>query len=364
MATVDIAAALIPSNKELKMQTLRSASLSRFLVLPVLLMAAFLTTSTLHAVEKDDSPPQLGLYLEGVAYPFPVHRYQFTSQGHDLQMAYMDVQPKDAPLKNILLLHGKNFNGAYFGQLAGDLQKAGYRVIIPDQLGFGKSSKPLPYNYTFQQLALNTHNLLESLGIDKVTVLGHSMGGMLATRYALMYPDQANELILMNPIGLEDWKTVVPYQSLDQWYESELNKTAEKIRKYQLASYYDGKWKPEYDAWVDLLAGVISSPGYPQMAKTQALLYDMIFTQPVVYEFPLVKSRTLLLIGTRDRTALGKNLVSPEIGKTMGLYENLGKKTAAAIPDATLVEFDNVGHLPHIEAYERMLPPLLKWLEN
>ncbi len=303
-----------------------------------------------------------GINLEGVQYPFDVKFFEFDSQGHRLKMAYMDVQPAQKPVKNILLLHGKNFNGAYFERLAKDMQKANYRVIIPDQIGFGKSSKPLPYNYSFHQLAGNTRALLRHLGVDKVTVLGHSMGGMIATRFALMYPDNTPELILLNPIGLEDWKRVVPYTTVDEWYQKELHKSAEGIKKYQQTNYYDGKWKSEYDRWVDLLANISDSPDYPTMAMTQALTYDMIFTQPVVYEFPLVKSRTLLLIGTRDRTALGKNLVSDEIKASLGRYEQLGKKTAKAIPDATLVEFDNVGHLPHIEAYERLLPPLLEWL--
>jgi len=305
-----------------------------------------------------------GINLEGLQYPLKVKYFKFESQGHKLKMAYMDLQPIPKGSKTILLLHGKNFNGAYFGQLAKDLLKANYRVIIPDQIGFGKSSKPLPYHYSFHQLASNTKALLKYLKVDQVTVLGHSMGGMVAARFALMYPQSAPELILLNPIGLEDWKRVVPYTTVDEWYQKELKKSAEAIKKYQQASYYDGKWKPEYDQWVDLLANITDSPDYPRVAMTQALTYDMIFTQPVVYEFPLIQSKTLLLIGTRDRTALGKNLVTPEIKESLGRYDELGKRAKKLIPNATLVEFKDVGHLPHIEAYDRFLPPLLEWLKK
>ena len=77
-------------------------------------------------------------------------------------------------------------------------------MIAPDQIGFCKSTKPEHYQYTFQQLADNTHALLKTLGVDRVTVIGHSTGGMLATRYALMWPQQVEQLVMVNPLV---WKT-------------------------------------------------------------------------------------------------------------------------------------------------------------
>lgn len=304
----------------------------------------------------------LGTRLEKFDYPYPVSFLEFEAQQQALEMAYMDVKPETPNGKAVVLLHGKNFCGAYWGQTAKDLAAKGYRVVIPDQIGFGKSSKPENYHYTFQSLATNIRNLLDKLEIKKATLLGHSMGGMLATRFVLMFPERSDALVLENPIGLEDWKTMVPYPGIDAWYQNELKTTAESIRNYQLESYYDGKWKPEYEPWVDVLVGLAESDGYPRVAWNQALTYDMIFTQPVVYEFPLVKIPSLLIIGQRDRTALGKNLAAPEVAKTMGDYPALGRKAASAIPGAELVEIDAIGHLPHIEAYDRFLPPLLKFL--
>ncbi|WP_252499309.1 alpha/beta fold hydrolase, partial [Escherichia coli] len=50
-------------------------------------------------------------------------------------------------------------------------------------------------------------------GVARASVIGHSMGGMLATRYALLYPRQVERLVLVNPIGLEDWKALgVPWR--------------------------------------------------------------------------------------------------------------------------------------------------------
>ncbi|MFV0593295.1 MAG: alpha/beta fold hydrolase [Draconibacterium sp.] len=306
----------------------------------------------------------LDLELTNYEYPYQVEYLQLNEQRQNLKMAYMDVKPENYNGKNILLLHGKNFNGAYWKTSIEALTREGFRVIVPDQIGFGKSSKPEHFHYTFQQLAVNTKMLLDHLHISQTAVLGHSMGGMLATRFALMFPETTEKLILENPIGLEDWKLVVPYKPVEWWYESELKKGYQQIKDYQQASYYDGKWKPEYDEWVNLLAGWTLNSDYPRIAWNAALTYDMIFTQPVLYEFSKVQAPTLLIIGTRDRTALGKGLVSEEVRATMGLYEELGKKTQAAIPDAKLVEIPHIGHLPHVESFDRFIVPLIGFLKE
>jgi pimeloyl-ACP methyl ester carboxylesterase len=107
-------------------------------------------------------------------------------------------------------------------------------VIAPDPIGFCKSTQPAHYQYSFQQLAANTHALLATLGVSVATIMGHSTGGMLGIRYALMYPQDTDPLVLVDPIGLEDWKAKgVPWQSVDAWYQRELNTTAERIRDYE-----------------------------------------------------------------------------------------------------------------------------------
>jgi len=306
----------------------------------------------------------LDIELANYVYPYPVATLALKVQEQELKMAYMDVQPDAFNGKTIVLLHGKNFNGAYWKTTIDALTKEGFRVIVPDQIGFGKSSKPTHFQYTFQQLAQNTKTLLDALEIKKAAILGHSMGGMLATRFALMYPETTEKLILENPIGLEDWKLKVPYQPVDWWYQNELKKNYDDIKKYQLVSYYDNQWKPTYDEWVNLLAGWTLNSDYKTIAWNAALTYDMIFTQPVVYEFKNISVPTLLIIGTRDRTALGKSLVSEAVQKTMGLYKELGKKTQKAIPNAQLIEIEGIGHLPHIEKFDAFISPLLQFLKE
>ena len=277
----------------------------------------------------------------------------------------MDVRPEKPNGKTVVLLHGKNFNGAYWKTTIDALIKDGFRVVAPDQIGFGKSSKPISYQFTFQQLAENTKAVLEELQLDTIYLLGHSMGGMLATRFTLMYPETVGKLILENPIGLEDWKLVAPYTSIDKNYQNELKSSYETVRQYQSGFYYDNAWKPEYDEWVYLLTGWTKHADYPIVAMNNAQTSDMIFTQPVVYEFQNIKVPTLLIIGTRDRTAIGKNNVKNKaVADKMGQYQLLGKATQKKISGSQLVELDNVGHLPHIEAFNRFIGPLKVFLEK
>ncbi len=306
-----------------------------------------------------------GMKLERYDYPFEVKTINLITQNQMLSMAYMDLQPEKSNGQTVLLLHGKNFTGAYWEETAKALAKEGYRVVMPDQVGFGKSDKPEHLQYTFQMLAHNTATLLERLGIAKVHVLGHSMGGMIATRFALMFPEKTQKLILENPIGLEDWQRFAPNPSFDYWYKRELGKTPKAIKLYQLKSYYDNQWKRAYDPWVDILASFTENQEeYPRVAFNQALISEMIYSQPVCYQFDQLKMPVLLIIGQRDKTALGKELAPKELQEQMGNYPDLGRKTAQAIPRATLMELIGVGHLPHIEAFDPFIRGVVDFLSR
>ncbi len=209
----------------------------------------------------------------------------------------------------------------------------------------------------------NTHALLASLGIEHATIIGHSMGGMLGMRYALMYADAVDQLVLVDPIGLEDWKEKgVPWQSVDAWYQMELKTTADSIRGYQRATYYAGSWDPKYERWVQMLAGLYRGPGRDIVAQNAALVDDMATTQPVFYEFEKISVPVLLMIGDKDNTAVGKNLAPPEIRATLGNYPVLGKQAAARMPHAQLIEFADLGHAPQIQAPDRFHKALFEYL--
>lgn len=349
-------------------------------------------------------------------YPYPVQFAEFKSQGQTLRMAYMDVPPAfgaqpaappppaaqpptptPAPAPTVsptadegalekpanpgeppqgqaqgpaangnahcaLLLHGKNFSAASWKSTIDLLTKQGYRVVAPDQIGFGKSSKPGNYQYSFAQLAHNTRELMDSLKLTRCNVIGHSMGGMLAVRYALLFPAATERLILVNPIGLEDYSVSVPYRTIDELYADELKQTPESIRSYQRTSYYGGAWSPAAEEQIQLLAGFTRHPDYARVAWVSALTYDMIYTQPVITDLPRLRVPTRLIIGIRDRTALGRKFALPQSAAAMGDYDTLGKRARDLIPGAQLIELAGLGHVPQIEGFPAYRDALLTFL--
>lgn len=314
----------------------------------------FLLVSVRFAVNAQSDT--LSITLENIKYPYPVSFFPIKVEGQDIRMAYMDVKPATANGKTVVLFHGKNFGGYYWTNVIQALTAKGYRVIVPDQIGFGKSSKAF-IHYSFHQLARFNKNLLDTLGLQKVTILGHSMGGMLATRFTLMYPERVEKLLLEDPIGLEDYRTFVPYQSAEDDYKAELKTTAESVKKYYQNSYFTS-WKPEYDYLVKIGAGVSKSADFPRYAKVAALTFQMIYEQPVCYEFGLIKVPTVLFVGKEDKTIVGKALLSDEEKTKHGLYKILGPETAKKIPGCKLIEFENCGHIPHVEVPEKFLKAL------
>lgn len=90
----------------------------------------------------------------------------------------------------------------------------------------------------------------------------------------------------------------------------------------------------------------------------------MVYTQPVVYDLEKITAPTLLIIGTRDRTAIGKAFAPKELQPLMGLYQNLGKETQKKIKNSILVELDHVGHTPHIEVFDRFIKPLTDFVKE
>jgi pimeloyl-ACP methyl ester carboxylesterase len=304
-----------------------------------------------------------GIAHEATPYPYPVRFLSLNVEDETVRMAFMDVAPTGTATGRVaLLLHGKNFGGDYWRGPASALAAAGYRVVIPDQLGFGKSSKP-DINYSFDLLAQNTATLLDELNIDNAAVIGHSMGGMLAVRFARNYPQRTTQLVLENPIGLEDYRFKAPPQTIQQAYEAELNNNnPANITAFYRRYFVNPGTQFDYLA-VPRIA-VTRSGEYPRWAKSAALTYQMIYQQPVRHEFPLIKAPTLLVIGQEDRTAIGKNLVSEEVGKTMGQYPQLGRAAARDIPGSKLVELPNTGHIPHIEAPAQFNTILLNFLNT
>ena len=303
--------------------------------------------------------------LDGFDYPYKIRYFKFKSQKQVMQMAYMDITPEKFNGKTVVFFHGKNFCSATWNTSFNFLLENGFRIIAMDQIGFCKSSKPEFYQYSFHQLSKNSKNLIDLLNLKNFFLIGHSAGGMLGIRFALMFPELIKKLILINPIGLEDWKAVgVPYLTTDEWFLKQQKIDINKIREYQKSTYYMGTWKNEYEIWVEMLAGMFQGIDKDLVAWHSALTYDMIYTQPVVYELYNLKVPTVLYIGEKDNTAIGKSF-SPEIvRKKIGNYSKLAKKAKRLIPNSKLYLYPNLGHAPHIQNPKKFHKNLIKELNT
>lgn len=326
-----------------------------------LLLALVVLGSHLSCATNKNVSPSFDKELNGFSYPFPVKKYKFKSQNQNLSMAYMDIGKKSNPV--VILLHGKNFSGFYWEKIANDLVSKNFRVIIPDQIGFGKSTKPNYYQYSFNQLALNTKNLIDSLKIKKYILVGHSMGGMLAVNMATMYQQSISKLILINPIGLEPYLQYVEYKDPQFFYENEKKKTVAMFREYQKKNYYDGKWSNEYEKLITPFKGQKNGPDYDIVAWNNALTYNPIFTEDIVSKFSQIKVPTALIIGTRDKTGPGRAWKKPGINRKLGEYKKLADNAKWKIRDSKLYELPGLGHMPQFEDYSRFQKVFYKALK-
>lgn len=294
---------------------------------------------------------QYGARLEGFAYPFTVANFDLLSQQKKLEMSYMDLSSEDNS-RVVVLLHGKNFAGYYWKKIASKLNSNGYRVIIPDQVGFGKSSKPTNYQYSFPQLAINTMKLLESLNISKFTLVGHSMGGMLGITMANMFESKVEKLILINPIGLETYLDYVKFKDPDFFYQIEVSKSRQKMITYQKKNYYDGNWDDKYEQLLEPTIGQIQGNQWPLVAWNNALTYGPIFSEDMIPRLKALKIPSVLIIGTRDKTGPGRNWKKVGVTKKLGRYNLFGQKFKKLVKDAIVVELKNLGHMPQFEDYD------------
>jgi pimeloyl-ACP methyl ester carboxylesterase len=310
------------------------------------------------------SPSALGICLEEYEYPYPVQFLPVTSDLQPLKMAYMDVPPGVEPNgKTVVLFHGKAFGCYYFQNVIEALTGAGYRVVAPDQIGWGKSPKP-DIHYSFQLLAANTEALLDHLGITDVAVLGHSTGGMTAARFTLMNPGRVTHLVLEDPLGLADYRTGIPPQSEETLYQHEVNWTDPAVIRGYVAGYFVDPDPKVWEPLAGVLVRVTLSPDYPRWARAAALTFQMIYQQPVRYEYHLIAPPVLLIVGAEDHVVPLGQYADPAEAARLGDFIALSAAAARDIPRATRVVIPDCGHIPHLEHPSQFLAELLPFLAS
>lgn len=302
-----------------------------------------------------------GIGLEGFAYPYPVHMLPLVNEGEQVRMAYMDVAPATPNGRTVLLLHGRNFPSSYWAPVIETLSNAGYRVVVPDQIGFGKSSKPV-FDLHFDTLARNTVALLDHLQLKQVDVVAHSLGGMLGVRITRAYPDRVSRLLLAAPIGLEDYRLYVPPTPTEKILENEDKLTADGYRT-QLVNNYSLKLPPDaITPFIDARFNIKGSSEYPRWLRAFVNSAQLIYREPVVHEIPLIDRPTLFVMGEDDHNAPGKPNAPEALRPKMGHNADLAKALAAKMPNAKAEVIPGVGHLVFLEAEPKFNELMLRFL--
>jgi pimeloyl-ACP methyl ester carboxylesterase len=308
--------------------------------------------------------PALGICLEEYEYPYPVRFLPLSNDLQPVAMAYMDIPPNMEPNgKTVVLMHGKAFGCYYFRNVIESLTAAGYRVVAPDQIGWGKSPKP-DIHYSFQLLAANTAALLDHLGVGRAAVLGHSTGGMTAVRFTLMNPDRVTHLVLEDPLGLADYRTGIPPQSEETLYQHELHWTDPATIRGYVSGYFVHPDPTVWEPLADVLVRVTLGPDYPRWARAAALTFQMIYQQPVRYEYHQIAPPTLLVAGAEDHVVPLGQYAKPAEAARLGDFVGLSAAAAKDIPRATQVVIPDCGHIPHLEHPGQFLAELLPFLAS
>jgi pimeloyl-ACP methyl ester carboxylesterase len=294
---------------------------------------------------------------EECPYPYPSSYLPLTVYGQDVRIAFMDVAPSGTPNGHtVVLLHGNNFAGFYFGGPIDALRKEGFRVVVPDQIGYGRSSKPI-VPYSFNDMAKNTRAILQHLNVSKVMVVGHSMGGMLAARFATQYPDMVERLVLYNPIGLIDGRYDRPAGNVDETYKRTLAATFQTVKAslMRYVAHNPAAWTPAFEQYARIRYAWTLGADWPRLAMIQTLIGEMIYADTVVYDWAHIKAPTLAFGGDQDMLA-----------GTPAVFQQRMKYVAETIPNGKgkLLLLPGLGHVPHMEAPERTLPPLVAFLRE
>jgi pimeloyl-ACP methyl ester carboxylesterase len=328
--------------------------MNRHLVAALFALAGLLAMplATASGAEPAATPREpYGIGLEGFAYPYPVNMLPLVNDGEQVRMAYMDVAAAQPNGRIVLLLHGRNFPSSYWGPVIKTLNEAGYRVLVPDQIGFGKSSKPSA-DLHFDTLARNTIALLDHLQIAKADIVAHSMGGMVAARIARAFPDRVQHLVLAAPIGLEDYRLYVPPTPTEKILEQEEKLTADGYRK-QLEVNYSLKLPPDQvTPFIEARFNIKGSSEYPRWLRAFVNSAQMIYREPVVHEIPLITQPTLFIMGADDHNAPGRANAPEALRPKMGQNADLAKALAAKMADANAEVIPDAGHLVFLEKPE------------
>jgi pimeloyl-ACP methyl ester carboxylesterase len=317
-------------------------------------LLSLVSNATLADIDWPEVPPTeapahwgaVSANFEEIPYPYPVHFLELNRFQQDIRMAYMDVPPSGrANDQTVFIQHGMNFYSEAYTPTIKALSAAGFRVIAVDRIGYGKSTKPiLPYSFNF--VAANMKSLLDELEIDEVAIVGHSMGGMTVSRFAMVYPDITTHVVMINQIGLTDQRQSRPWR--DPFAGGGTTTYQSILRGHQ--NYFPLRWPPEHLEFVRRQFGQTMSGEWNRVAQVRRLQGQMLYDDPVVYDWQHIASKALVIGGEED------GLVDD--------FPTLAHNVNNELQNSTILLYPDVGHAPQIEIPDLFHDDLIRFLKS
>jgi pimeloyl-ACP methyl ester carboxylesterase len=242
----------------------------------------------------------------------------------------------DAAGAPLVLLHGYTDSCTSFAPLV-PLLPAGLRVLAPDQRGHGASSKDLA-SYTMADFAADVVAFLDALGIERATLVGHSLGGHIAQRVAIEHPERVDRLVLIGAMASLDHPGAVAFAE-------EVRRLVDPIdpgfvRDFQRSTVFASV----PDAFMD--EAVAASLAVP--ARVWRAVAASFVKQDLTDRLGRIAAPTLILWGEHDT-------YFPRSDQ---------EKLDRLVPDSTLHVLPGAGHSPHWEQPERVAELLAGFLRG
>jgi 4,5:9,10-diseco-3-hydroxy-5,9,17-trioxoandrosta-1(10),2-diene-4-oate hydrolase len=211
-----------------------------------------------------------------------------------------------------------------------------FRTLAVDQVGFGKSGKPPVEGSYFTFSASKLAALLDELGIEQVHLVGNSLGGGTAVRFALDYPDRAGRLVLMGPGGLSlNAFAPDPTEGVKRLSEFAMEPSREKIEAFIRTMVFDQRLVT--DQLIDERFASASEPGALEALRSMGMSFFTHAEEGMLWrEAHKLTPRTLLIWGREDR-------VNPLDGALVALK---------IIKRAQLHVFGGCGHWAQLEKFD------------
>lgn len=284
--------------------------------------------------------------LEEIEYPYPLSYMDFRVYDQDARIAYMDVAPAgQANGRTVIFHHGGLYYGWYWKAQVEALSNAGYRVIVKDRLGWGKSSKPvIPYSISLW--ASNTARLMDHLGIQQAALVGHSIGGQMVTRFAFLYPDRITHLVTVNQVGLTDNRYGRGFRPLTREVNTNPDMSEVYASLLEWANNNYVTWKPEFLEHMRIRYGNRLSADWPQLSYINSLTGQMRGMDTVVNDWQHIQTKTLIMGGEEDYPTFAAE----------------ARHAAEVFPNGEVFLIPNVGHNPHEEAPDVVNAELIRFL--